>query len=173
MATHSSILSWRIPWTEEVGELQSIESQRVGHDWSNWAYTGCGFSVSWCAIQKHLQYTCSERYTVIGSVLKTEKYRWCGHDTPRFWRHRAGFLCIKSVGSGWGGRWEGGSGWGTHVHPWLMHVNVWQKPPQYCKAISLQLNKLEKKNPWGHTRLCCSEGASIPGFILWCQSEHS
>jgi len=27
---------------------------------------------------------------------------------------------------GWGGRWEGGSGWGTHVHPWLIHVNVWQ-----------------------------------------------
>ena len=49
------------------------------------------------------------------------------------------------MGSGWGGTGEGGSGWGTHVHPWLMHVNVWQKPPQYCKAISLQLNKLEKK----------------------------
>ena len=40
---------------------------------------------------------------------------------------------------GWGGRWEGGSGWGTHVHPWLFHVNVWQKPLQYCKVISLQL----------------------------------
>ena len=26
---------------------------------------------------------------------------------------------------------EGGSGWGTHVNPWLIHVNVWQKPPQY------------------------------------------
>ena len=35
-------------------------------------------------------------------------------------------------GMGWGGRWEGGSGRGTHVHPWLIHVNVWQKPPQYC-----------------------------------------
>ena len=30
---------------------------------------------------------------------------------------------------GWGGRWEGGAGWGTHVHPWLIHVDVWQKPP--------------------------------------------
>ena len=28
---------------------------------------------------------------------------------------------------------------GTHVHPWLIHVNVWQKPLQYCKVISLQL----------------------------------
>ena len=32
MATHSSILSWEIPWTEEPGKLQSRGSQRVGHD---------------------------------------------------------------------------------------------------------------------------------------------
>ena len=32
MATHSSILAWRIPWTEEPGRLQSLGSQRVGHD---------------------------------------------------------------------------------------------------------------------------------------------
>ena len=33
-----------------------------------------------------------------------------------------------------------------HVNPWLIHVNVWQKPLQYCKVISLQLiNKWEKR----------------------------
>jgi len=32
MATHSSILAWRIPWTEKPGRLQSMESQRVRHD---------------------------------------------------------------------------------------------------------------------------------------------
>ena len=32
MATHSSILAWRIPWTEEPGGLQSIDLQRVRHD---------------------------------------------------------------------------------------------------------------------------------------------
>ena len=32
MATYSSILAWRIPWTEKPGRLQSIGSQRVGHD---------------------------------------------------------------------------------------------------------------------------------------------
>jgi len=32
MATHSSILAWRIPWTEEPGGLQSIGLQRVGHN---------------------------------------------------------------------------------------------------------------------------------------------
>ena len=34
MATHSSILAWEIPWTEEPGRLQSRESQRVRHDWA-------------------------------------------------------------------------------------------------------------------------------------------
>ena len=32
MATHSSILAWKIPWKEEPGRLQSMGSQRVGHD---------------------------------------------------------------------------------------------------------------------------------------------
>ena len=39
------------------------------------------------------------------------------------------------------GRWEGGSGWGTHVNPWLFHFKVWQNPLQYKK-----LKKLKKKN---------------------------
>ena len=39
MATHSSILAWRIPWTEEPGRLQSTGSQRVGHDWATVTYS--------------------------------------------------------------------------------------------------------------------------------------
>ena len=39
MATHCSILVWRILWTEEPGRLQSMVSQRVGHNWSNLAPT--------------------------------------------------------------------------------------------------------------------------------------
>ena len=38
---------------------------------------------------------------------------------------------------------------GTHVHPWLIHVDVWQNPPHYCKVISLQLKQINlnfKKN---------------------------
>ena len=57
---------------------------------------------------------------------------------------RAGALG-RPRGMGWGGRWEGGSGWGTHVNPWLIHFNVWQKPLQYCKVISLQLIKTNEK----------------------------
>ena len=57
---------------------------------------------------------------------------------------RAGALG-RPRGMGWGGMWEGGSGWGTHVNPWLLHVNVWQEPLQYCKVISLQLIKINGK----------------------------
>ena len=48
-------------------------------------------------------------------------------------------------GIGWRGRWEGGPGWGIHVNPWLIHFNVWQKPLQCCKVISLQLIKINEK----------------------------
>ena len=58
---------------------------------------------------------------------------------------RAGALG-RPRGMGWGGRREGGSGWGAHVNPWRIHVSVWQKPLQYCKVISLQLIKTKKKN---------------------------
>ena len=39
MATHSSILAWRIPWTEEPGGLQSMELKRVGYDWVTNTFT--------------------------------------------------------------------------------------------------------------------------------------
>ena len=45
-------------------------------------------------------------------------------------------------GSGGEGGRRRGSGWGTHVNPWLIHVNVWQKLLQYCKVINLQLIKI-------------------------------
>ena len=69
----------------------------------------------------------------------------------------------RPIGMEWGGRWERGSGWGLHVNPWLIHVNVWQKPLQYCKVISLQLIKInggEKK------RKTVSQRIDI--FGLWC-----
>ena len=42
MATHSSILVWRIPCTEEPGGLQSMGSQRVGHDWATFTFQWLG-----------------------------------------------------------------------------------------------------------------------------------
>ena len=39
MATHSSVLAWRIPWTAEPGGLQSMGSQRVEHEWATNTFT--------------------------------------------------------------------------------------------------------------------------------------
>ena len=54
-----------------------------------------------------------------------------GHSKPLHWDNPEG--------------WDGEGGWGVVFGmgdiciPWLIHVNVWQKPPQYCKVISFQL----------------------------------
>ena len=53
-----------------------------------------------------------------------------GHSKPMLWDNP----------EGWGGEGGGrGFGMGGHVYPWVILVDVWQKPPQYCKVISLQL----------------------------------
>ena len=71
---------------------------------------------------------------------------------------------------GWGGRWEGGSGWGAHVNPWLIHVNVWQKPLQYCKVISLQLIKINGKKI---KKNCSSSMKNAIGHLLWIELNMS
>ena len=56
--------------------------------------------------------------------------------------HEAGHskLVLWGHPEGWGEEEGGGvQNGGTHVHLWLIHVDVWQNPPQYCKVICLQL----------------------------------
>ena len=45
MSTHSNVLAWRIPWTEEPGELQFLGLQKGGHDWATNTFTLV--SLSW------------------------------------------------------------------------------------------------------------------------------
>ena len=66
----------------------------------------------------------------LGWMHETSAQGWCTGMTQR---------------DGMGREEGGGSGWGTHVNPWLIHVNVWQNPLQYCKVISLQLIKINGK----------------------------
>ena len=69
-------------------------------------------------------------------------------------------------GMGWRGRWEGESGWGTDVNPWLIHVNVWQKPLQYCKVISLQLIKINGKKKL-KKKTCLSDLYPLLNNYFW------
>ena len=74
MATHSSILGWKIPWTEEPGGLQSMESWRVGHNWAikyTWVFIAtCGLScpeacgILSCLTSDQVCVPCSGRQTL-------------------------------------------------------------------------------------------------------------
>ena len=64
MATHSSIPAWKIPWTEEPGGLQSMESQRVRHDWA----TECARACTHTHTRTHI---CSHSYFSWGSWQTT------------------------------------------------------------------------------------------------------
>ena len=50
LETHSSILAWRIPWTEEPDGLQSMGSQRVRHDWSDLAFMHAQSNSTWITL---------------------------------------------------------------------------------------------------------------------------
>ena len=74
-ATHCSILAWRIPWTEEPGGLQSIESQRVGHNCSNLAHTAY-LSISLLVISSFLcAYFCPFSYSCVS--FSSWFWWWC------------------------------------------------------------------------------------------------
>ena len=58
MATHSSILAWKIPWTEEPGRLQSAGAERVGHDWATNTHVLSGY-LTWVILQFVVLCRCS------------------------------------------------------------------------------------------------------------------
>ena len=88
MATHSSILAWRIPWTEEPGGLQSMGSQRVRHDWvtSTTNFTFQQYQ-NLCSLTPWCIYFCSRCWepppgqlpTTYGSVFQTALTSWHLH----------------------------------------------------------------------------------------------
>ena len=75
MATHSSILAWKIPWTEEPGVLQSKGSQRVGHDWATtfqetqtgalYQPRGVGWGGRWVGVSKGREYMCTYGWLIL------------------------------------------------------------------------------------------------------------
>ena len=70
MAIHSSTIAWKIPWTEEPGRLQSMGSQRVGHDWATslsfpftFAFVRLGFHWAWSCHLVAIRYYCTSKNT--------------------------------------------------------------------------------------------------------------
>ena len=73
MATHSSVLAWRIPWTEKPGRLQCMGSHRVRHDWSNLAAAA------------------EQRYAILGNKMSTTS-----RSTRRRQRHPLQYSCLEN-----------------------------------------------------------------------------
>ena len=98
MATHSSILAWRSPWTEKPGGLQSMGSQRVRHNWTT-------FSSLQRRFMKHFLWAAFKELIILWKrrhVYKTRQSEWVQQgQKPRCWEglisskapSRAGLIC--------------------------------------------------------------------------------
>ena len=80
MATHSSILTWKIPWTEEPGRLQSMGLQRLRHNWVS-IHTICVFKVTFKylnfkKILKLDQESILKRGWIKASLKESREFRW-------------------------------------------------------------------------------------------------
>ena len=114
MSTHSSILAWRIPWTEEPGGLQFIGSQRVGHDWSDLAHThALLLIVLWCKLHLIVNRTVFLAPELVSALLKVILEAACTcpgwvwpHElpvrcNPTLTWHRGGHMSSRREGRKW------------------------------------------------------------------------
>ena len=156
MATHSSVLAWRIPGTGEPGGLLFMGSHRVGNDWSDLAMHIYGIYKDGnndriCKTAEETQLYRTDFWTLwekarVGwferITLKHVYYHMWNRLPVQVWCVKQGIQsqCTgTALRDGMGREVGGGFSMGDTCTPWLIHVNVWQKPPQYCKVISLQL----------------------------------
>jgi len=101
MATHSSIFAWEIPWTEEPGGLQSIGSQRVGHDWSDLACTHKDFLIFCGLLGKSVESLLSGWWGPSSLPPRRPQSNPTTLSLPGWWHRKevAGFLGVRE-------RWE-------------------------------------------------------------------
>ena len=76
MATHSSFLAWRIPWTEEPGGLQPMGSQRVGHDWADTAVSLTGWDASAESPERSTHCQNQQCWQWQSSIYKKQAQKW-------------------------------------------------------------------------------------------------
>ena len=95
METHSSILAWRIPWTEEPAGLQSIGLQRVRHEWSDLSCTsndGIIFILRkiWSKPRRKVygsweSWLCKKESSFLGLQLQSSLLTWCSRPHKTAW----------------------------------------------------------------------------------------
>ena len=154
MTTHSSVLAWKIPWTEEPGRLQSIGSQRVGRDWA----TSLHFWTARRSTQSILK-EINPEYSLEGLMLKL-KLQYFGH---LMWRTDSfeKTLILRKI--------EGRRRWWQRMR-WLDGItSVMDRNSSRLQELALD-REVACCSPWGHKELDSTEGLNwtwLEESILW------
>ena len=140
MATHSSTLAWTIPWREEPGRLQSMGSQRVGHDWATSLSLSPYYPVYLYAFLPTLQHT-------LGNTARAtiSMHMWSFHSSYLHSRLSMAFHCS-----------------------WVKHKDLFPSHIAFCLALSIFPQSTEYLSililpclaccrPWGHKELDTTE----------------
>ena len=111
MAIHSSILAWRIPWTEEPERLQYIGSDRVGHEWSDFALTHPNLSrnswsnrliwhwnTEWSRAKTNIEFFQENALVITNTLFQQHKRRLCTWTSPggQHWNQTDYILCSQT-----------------------------------------------------------------------------
>ena len=97
MATHSSILAWRIPWIEDPGRLQSIGLQRVRHDWAQHIVAAAAKSLLLCPTPCN-PIDCSPPGSPVLGILQARTLEWVAISFSNAWKW---IVKVKSLSRVW------------------------------------------------------------------------
>ena len=98
IATHSSVLAWRIPGTGEPGGLPSVGSHRVGHDWSNLAAAAAERLKDWTELNWYFLIQCLRGFCLLQSILFPFIFLYSGSEISINCSHK--FLATRYYLSG-------------------------------------------------------------------------
>ena len=147
MATHSSVLAWEIPQTEEPGRMQSMGLQRVGHDWATntlleWGH-GSPQDASWCCGSVELDLSCTVPH--------------CWRALEELWGSACGPLCKVT--------------WASNKNP-LGGLPWWFDGYEFaCQCRGNRLNPCSGKIPHAWRQLCPCTTSTEPSLKRRCQWE--
>ena len=99
MATHSSTLAWEIPWMEEPGGLQSMESQRVEHDWATSLHTRG--TILWLSENTDLGYLEINHIALKNCISFTCDFPACSRKVKEERGKTYELKCVIHHGKGW------------------------------------------------------------------------
>ena len=173
MATHSTFLAWRIPWTEEPCGLQSTRSQRVGHDWETFTFSvllaGRPHNKTFLKNQCHNIDFCAYRTVRPCSVTYLQSF----HSLHWIQIYTQDFCDLRVLpGFPWWLRWESIclQCWRPGFDPWVGKIlwrRKWQPTPVLLPGKS-HGRSLVGYSPWGRKESDTTERLYFTsGFYQW------